>query len=458
MRPETTWGRPERWWQAVCRRTRLAGEAGMATAEYVAILALVASLVLVVAPADLARPITDSVQAAFCLLSGSECTTESASSSTNEDFMPATCNRSTQTYKGEVGVSIAFFDAKEGVSFARTERSDGKTSFTIVDTAGMGATAEVGAEAEFGTAKVGITAEARAGLEARIGDTWVVDTDKADDVQTRLMGGQAIEKSLVGKIPGVGDDISDWAADRIWGDLGDPQITFVAAGMNANANANANLKVFDEQVAGASVEVGAAVLLGTEYDKSAEKSSDHTRTTYIQGDLSTTGGVSWVAGGFEGKLESTTIIKAKYDADDELVQIELVSSVSAQDLGMVGSNLPNAKTLLKGSTKGMVVETTTIPLETAEERATGSDWIGSLGTDPTDLSKLAQEKGKVSLMTYSTDDLTLALGGKVAAGVKLGGRAEIGVADQQVRDAFYLGAPSASGQRDLVPFESCTGG
>lgn len=428
----------------------------MATAEYVAVLVLISSLVLIAAPADLARPITGSIQAAFCKLSGSECPGPSSSALPPEHFVPSSCTLSDRSYKGEIGVSVAFFDTKQGVSFARSERSDGKTAFTVVDEGGVGVSAEVGAEAEFGAGKLDVGAEARAGLDAKMGDTWVVDAGEADRLQTRLLGGEGIKRTLGSKVPLVGDQLSDWAADRIWGEMGEPDITFAAAGVNVSAEATTNAELFGQQVAGASVKPGAAVLLGIESDRTDDDPARWTTTRYLQADLSSEGGLSYVAGSFGGKVESTSIIKAKYDAQNVLIEMELSTSVGKSELVSVGSALSDTTSLLNGTQKGTVVETSTITFDGDAERRAGERYIESFGSDADALTNLMRAKSVSTVVTNTSDQFGGSVGGKVALALKLGARAEISTTDEKLVDAYYLGAPDASGRRDFVPFTACT--
>jgi hypothetical protein len=418
-------------------------------AEHVAVVLVIGVVVAALVGAALPTRVGEWARYAVCSLFSDDCVEPIALA--EDTLRPSACNVLSTSYTGDVGVDVLFFDAEAGVSFSRVDRSDGTSVFTVVDTGGVGVSAEVGAEAHLGVVGVEATAGAGIGLVLEDGQSWVLPIDEADGFE-RLLQQQTIVDATTGWVPVV-SHVASWAADRVVGEVPDPHRTFVAGGIDASADASASASILGENVAGAEVGVDAMIMLGVERDRTPGE--EWTNTTYLQADLSTSGELGFVAGKVEGTLGMGSVIKVVRDLDDEIQQLEIETSVhGGTDLGF-GSNLEEVQSLLVGGTQTTLVERLVIEAGTDADRAVVQRWIDRAGLDGGDLAQLAERRGQLAVFVYDGDEAGLALGGKVALGAKLGLQGSGSRATSTLLDAHYLAAPGNDGVRRLQPFVEC---
>ncbi len=431
-------------------------EGGASTGEYIAVSALAVALIIFVAPTTVAETIGETIRSAFCLVGDVACDVGDQRALTDEDFRPDACDVSERSYQGDVDVSVAFFTAQAGMTFARTERSDGTTEFTLVDDGGVGLTAGVGAEVEYGPGTLGATADASAGLVAEEGASWVVGSSDADALQDRLIKGEGLQQT-VGRLPLVGDPLASWAGDLLFGELAGPDKVFIAAGVEAELTAGVELEYLGQQVAGASTGVESTMYLGQEQNLGDPDPENWTYTDYFEVSMTASGDVSWVAGEVGGEVGMTSVARLTQDAQGNLVEIELVNSVSGTQLAAIGSNLPETTALLSGAGTASLVEKVTVPLDDAAAREEARLWLSGTSPDPDAFHQLVADEARVSLVGYEGTESGLSVGAKAALGAKLGARGGFSTSTSTAVEAYYLGAPTPSGDRDLVTFTDCVG-
>jgi hypothetical protein len=418
-------------------------------AEHVAVVLVIGLVVAALVSAALPTAVGEWARYAVCSLFSDDCAEPTALA--EDVYRPSSCNVLATTYTGDVGVDVLFFDADAGVSFARVDRSDDTSRFTVVDTGGVGVSAEVGAEAHLGVVGVEAVAEAGLGLVLEDGQSWVISATDADDFE-RMLQQQTIVDASTGWLPIV-SHVAGWAADRVIGEVPDPHITFVAGGLETSAEAATAVSVLGENVAGADVGVEGLVLLGTEYDRTPDRTWTDTR--YYQVDLSTSGSLGFVAGKVEGTLGTSSVVKVVRDLDGEIQALELETTVSGGTEAGFGSNLEEIQTLLVGGTQTTLVEQVVIPATSDEDRDIIDRWVRRAGRDGGELAALAERRGQLAVLAYDGDEVGLVLGGKVALGAKLGLKGGGSRATNTLLDAHYLAAPGTDGVRRLQPFAEC---
>jgi hypothetical protein len=418
-------------------------------AEHVAVVLVIGLVVAALVSAALPTVVGEWARYAVCSLFSDDCVEPIALA--EDALRPSACNVLTTSYTGDVGVDVLFFDADAGVSFARVDRSDGQSEFTVVDTGGVGVSAEVGAEAHLGVVGVEAIAEAGVGLVLEDGQTWVISTTEADDFE-RLLQQQTIVDATTGWVPIV-SSVASWAADRVVGEVPEPHVTFAAAGVAASAEASAGALFLDETVAGAEVGVEGMILLGTEHDRTPGEA--WTDTDYLQADLSTSGQLGFIAGKVEGSLGTSSIVKVARDLDGVIQGLEIETSVRGGTEAGFGSNLEEVQSLLVGGSQTTLVERLVIAAATDADREVIQRWVDRAGFDGGDLAQLAERRGQLAMFVYDGDEVGLALGGKVALGAKLGLQGSGSRTTSTLLDAHYLGAPGSDGVRRLQPFVEC---
>lgn len=330
----------------------------------------------------------------------------------------------------------------------------GPTSFTFVDDGSAGISAEVGVEvgveAQAGVAEIDVGAEASAALTAEIGDTWIVPTTEADDFDDQLYE-EIAEDVATGSVPFVGG-LLDWVVDRVNGEVRDPDIQFIAGGVETGASAEASADVFGEQVAGAEVAVEGAVKIGTEQDRSADKpESEWTDTDYFEVSLGVSGEIGLLTAQASGEMGTTQIMKVTRDLDGEIQSVEFVSSVTSAAL--VGIGDLTTENLLQGGENTSVVQTTTLLADDDADREILETWLAE-GSHP-DFREFVDERSQISVLEYDGDEFGLSLGGEVALGAKLGLSASVDTLQKRIRDGIYYGPPDSGGSRTPVRFDSC---
>ncbi|PRY01606.1 hypothetical protein [Allonocardiopsis opalescens] len=163
-------------------RTPAAPDTGAAGVQYAALITLAGLLIAVVSLAFTNADIRGHVETALCRLFqlGESCETQGA-----QQYEPDACLLTSSTDRTNVGLTIAFVDLGKGYYLIREDYSDGTTHFTLGHEGEIGASA--GWERTGGQGvSVEFQAEVGAAVGGGIGDTWVVDTDEADQLAGRF--------------------------------------------------------------------------------------------------------------------------------------------------------------------------------------------------------------------------------------------------------------------------------
>jgi hypothetical protein len=433
-------------------RASVRAETGAASAEQVALIAVVGAIIAALFAIPVAPFVGAWGEYAVCTLFGGEaCERPGADGRTDADLRPTHCETLATTFDGSVGVEVLVFDVETGISYVRTERSDGNISFTVVSTDGAGVgVSSPGAGAQAGPLSVEVGAEAGVGLQTEAGQTWIVSPAGADDLQRLLLRDLAHDQS-VGRVPGLGA-VSGWVVDQVFGAAPDPDVTFVAGGVNSYARAAAEVGLGGETVAGAEVGLEGAVMLGTEQHR-AGNPSGWRDVEYLEVDGSMSGSLGIATVGVGGQRNATHVLKIERDLDGRLTGIEIVDSVTGTSLGEVGSRLTDTSSVLRRGTDRSVIETVTVPVRTPADREVAEAWLH--GADPRAFSALVADRAIVTIEERSGDEVGLGLGAKVAFGAKLGLSGSGSRTVSELVDAYYLGAPDATGARAPVPFTEC---
>lgn len=423
-------------------------EGGALTAEYVAAVIVIGLVVAALLAAAMPTKVGDWGRFAVCSLFGDDCELPRPAL-TDEDVRPD-CNIMTTSYEGEVGVDVLVFDVEGGVNVTRTDNSNGTTTFTLLETSGAGVAAEVGAEAAGGVASAEATAEARVGLSAHESQSYVVPTSEADEFE-QLFHQRAAIGAGSGWMP-FGGGIVEWVADRVVGGLGDPHKTFHAVDVNASADAKATVDLFGEQVAGAEVGVEGAVLLGIEQDRTPNQT--HTDAEIYQVDWGASAELGFVAGEAEASAAATSVMAVVRDLEGELVRVEFENSYTADAGFSFGSNLEEIQTLLSSGQDLSMTQRAVLEVSEDADRRVVEEWLET-GRNSEQVGRMSDQRGEISYLIYAGDDVGLALGGKVALGLKLGLMGSGSRATSTLVDAHYAGVPQADGTRRLVPNQEC---
>jgi hypothetical protein len=444
------------------------GERGAATAEYVAVVTLVVMMLLAVSPGPTGEYLTDAVRAAICRIGGEGACAPAGAALGDEAFRPAYCTLSQRTYQGGAAVTFKQVEVGGGLEYIRADRSDGITEFTVIDESSLGLRGEVGT-----------LAEARVGLTGRLGTTWETPTDQAADVERRLLAREGLGRVAERVTNGSGGFLARWASDRVFGSVDAPQRKFSEGGLDASASVG--WPPDDHSVSGMSgplemsIEGSVGAVIGRELDRNGhDDPAMWTESTYLQVNLEATGVLGFQSGGGS----RTGVVKVERDARDEIVSITTESSVSLEagaeldrewsgparpDSGASGSEARRRgrSSELGASGSGLLVETVTIPIESAEERRVAEDWVGSWsqlrsaasGAVPEHepLAGLAQSKG--TIVEAHFDDHRLGAGGDVDVGGRYGVAGSVSVTDRSPVSQHFRGAPDATGTRALVPFD-----
>lgn len=159
-------------------------EAGVATLEYAAALAVAASLLISVAVTQATDGLDVLARNAICAvksaLGAAACATDPGDPGDPAfDPKPKRCTVRKRTEKVNSEIKIAFIKIGENAGFIETHYSDGTVSYTATDGAGIGVTGGLGADLEWGKLEAGAKVDFGFGVEATYGSTWIFK-DKAE--------------------------------------------------------------------------------------------------------------------------------------------------------------------------------------------------------------------------------------------------------------------------------------
>ncbi|HSK22828.1 MAG TPA: hypothetical protein VK906_06615 [Egicoccus sp.] len=423
-------------------------ESGALTAEYVAAVIVVGLVVAALFAAAIPTTIGEWGRYAVCSLFGDDCELPQPAL-TDEDVRPD-CNIMSTSFEGEIGVDVLVFDVEGGVTVTRTDSSNGNTTFTLLETIGAGLSGEVGVEAAGGVASAEALAEARVGMTAHDLQAYVMSTSEADEFE-RLFHQRAAIEAGSSWMP-FGGGLVEWVADRTVGDLGDPHKTFHAVDVNASADAKATVDLFGEQVAGAEIGIEGALLIGIEEDRTPN--DVHTNAEIYQVDWGASAEVGFVAGEADASAAATSVMAVVRDLDGTLLRVEFENTYTADSGISFGSNLEDIQTMLTGGQDRSMTQRAVLELPEDTDRRVVEEWLDT-GRNSEAVGQMTQQRGEISYLVYEGDEYGLALGGKVALGVKLGLMGSGSRATSTLVDAHYAGVPQADGTRRLVPNLEC---
>src|SRR5918997_5636786 len=107
-------------------RRALKSERGMSSTEYAGILAIVATVFVVMFALDLDSKVGSTVRSALCTILGGDCGTDQAAT-------PEKCLTGKTTTSANANVYVAFVQVDKDSILIREDYSDGSSKFTIVD-------------------------------------------------------------------------------------------------------------------------------------------------------------------------------------------------------------------------------------------------------------------------------------------------------------------------------------
>lgn len=458
-------------------REKCGDEAGASTAEYLAVIVLVASMALVIAPAGVATSITGAIRAAFCQLSGGSCPS-SPTALSEDQFRPDSCDRSERIHQGNVELSVAVIEATEGFRLSRTEKSDGNTTFTLTDTEGLGLAVGAGAELRTGGLIDGeLGVDGRAGWVDEDGLAWTVNTEDADEFEQRIQrvrAGRAIDR-----LGGAGK----WLGDKLFGppeELPEPDMTIKTSGLTSRVGASAEIKAgvtgrsrasdgasgegkgVEEGPEGELVVGGSASHEGHVLVKTVADAAEETITEVFDVSGTYGGEFSYLIGKSGSETTENITMSVKRDArTGDLQEFAFETVTSGSDLQSLGSNLPEVTALLNNKRTKSLVERRAVTMRGPSERELFEDVLDGGLDNPAvryRSGELLRRAGRNTVAAYDTEMTGGTYGGRAALGVKLGGFVSGGTSESTVVDLFFEGVPDAAGARDLVRYDCFAGG
>src|ERR687893_2943787 len=137
-------------------RGALKSERGMSSTEYAGILAIVATIFVVMFALALDSKVGTTVRTALCTILGGQCGDPQAAD-------PQKCLTGKTTTSANANVYIAFVQVDKDSILIREDYSDGSSKFTIVDNTEAAGKVFAGAKAKVGKLGADLSAEALAG-------------------------------------------------------------------------------------------------------------------------------------------------------------------------------------------------------------------------------------------------------------------------------------------------------
>jgi hypothetical protein len=324
-------------------RGALKSERGLGSTEYAGILAIVATVFVVMFALGLDSKISSAVKTAVCQILGNECSTETAAT-------PEKCLTGQSTTSSNANVFVAFVQIDKDSILIREDYSDGSSKFTIVDNTEAAGELFAGAKAKAGKYGFNASAEALAGVGLAGGK--VFEFDNQEDANAFQEGVQAaggfdgIVRDLAGyddEIPIVGWDnplggINDALLDALGvddnGDLPEPNEEYYEgkAFLNGSASAGAGIGIIDADVK-ALIE-GAGVVKVT---SKGENKGDVEFTVEVEGEAGGNITAATLGAGAEEKVKLTATISL--DAQNGYKPDKLVLKANGGLTGSLDSNI-----------------------------------------------------------------------------------------------------------------------
>src|SRR5215217_4617790 len=321
----------------------LKSERGMSSTEYTGILAVVATIFVVMFALDLDSKVGTTVRTALCQILGGQCGDPQASA-------PQTCLTGKSTTSSNANVFVAFVQIDKDSILIREDYSDGSSKFTIVDNTEAAGELFAGAKAKIGKLGADLSAEALAGVGLAGGRVFEFDNQAdADAFQETVQaagGFDGILRDLASyndESPFVGWDnplggIDDWALDQLGvddnEDLPKPTETYVEgkAFLNGSGDAGAGVGVIDGELK-ALIEGAGVVKVTT----SGDNAGDVEFTVQLDGDASGGFTVATLGGSLGGDVGFTATISL--DAQDDYRPDKLVLKGNAGYTGSLDTRL-----------------------------------------------------------------------------------------------------------------------
>src|SRR5918997_2824788 len=299
-------------------RGALKSERGMSSTEYAGILAIVATIFVVMLALDLDSKVGTTVRTALCTILGGQCGDPQAAD-------PQKCLTGKTTTSANANVFVAFVQVDKDSILIREDYSDGSSKFTIVDNTEAAGELFAGARAKAGKYGFNASAEALAGVGLAGGKVFEFDNpgdaDAFQDSVQAAGGFDGIVRDLAGyddEIPIIGvknpvGGLNDWALDRLGiddnEDLPEPTEEYYEgkAFIEGSAGAGGGVGIVDAD--------GKALINGAGLVKvktSGENKGDVEFTVRIDGEANGTITAATLGAGYTGSLDT----KLKLEGDE----------------------------------------------------------------------------------------------------------------------------------------------
>ncbi len=286
----------------------------MSSTEYAGILAIVATIFVVMFALDLDSKVGTTVRTALCTILGGQCGDPQAAD-------PQKCLTGKTTTSANANVFVAFVQVDKDSILIREDYSDGSSKFTIVDNTEAAGELFAGARAKAGKYGFNASAEALAGVGLAGGKVFEFDNpgdaDAFQDSVQAAGGFDGIVRDLAGyddEIPIIGvknpvGGLNDWALDRLGiddnEDLPEPTEEYYEgkAFIEGSAGAGGGVGIVDADVK-ALINGAGLVKVKT----SGENKGDVEFTVRIDGEANGTITAATLGGGLTGKVRMTATI------------------------------------------------------------------------------------------------------------------------------------------------------
>ena len=316
----------------------------MSSTEYAGVLAIVATVFVVMFALDLDSKVGSTVRSALCqIFDGGKCGTETAAD-------PEKCLTGQSTTSSNANVFIAFVQVDKDSILIREDFSDGSSKFTIVDNTEAAGELFAGAKAKVGKYGFEASAEAMAGVGLAGGKVFEFDNPEdanafQDAVQAaggfdgivRDLASYDDEIPIIGvknPLGGLNDSLLDALGVDDNGDLPEPNETYYEgkAFLNGSAGAGAGVGIADADIA-ALIE-GAGVVKVT---NSGDNKGDVEFTVQIEGEANGNITAATLGAGGQGKTSFTATISL--DAQNGYKPDKLVLKGTGGITGGLDSNI-----------------------------------------------------------------------------------------------------------------------
>jgi hypothetical protein len=458
----------------------VAGDAGEVTLDY---LALATALIVIVGSLMLggsARVVEYGFEQLWCTvgsLVGSADSCAFLASPVDAAYLPD-CESSSETTDVTYGVKVLVVKLDSDTTMTKTLNADGTVQVSIADGGDAGVEVGFGAKGELETGKGSFKpgAEATAGVQLTTTGTQTWDFANAAEA---AKFSDTVTAEFASKV--TGQPIVGWLYKQITGSpsLPPPSSVTVAAGGNGYADASANVPIVAQVSAGVSAGIELSITTGTEAGKAYSERE-------LAVDLSGTASGDLFGAEVGGKREGIGVMTIRYDDQGRATQVSLKTTQTGdfdatlkQPPGL--KDFAGLKKLISASAGGgassTVEVTTTIDLDSPQKqalynewnkgvgvtRAASSAWDALWGGDPGvgangvagQFGDLLRQQGKTSVVTYVGDTVNFGGGVEGKVGVEAGLDVSVGHQSQKATNAHYLGAPDATGNRELVNLPGC---